>query len=94
MIAGWLQGDYPVDQGDYPVSGVTWYEAAAYAEFGGKNLPTIWHWNKASGTYGSGFVVPASNFGGQGPARVGTYRGLGPYGTYDMAGNVKAWCWN
>jgi formylglycine-generating enzyme required for sulfatase activity/cephalosporin-C deacetylase-like acetyl esterase len=92
--AGWLQGDYPAGQGDYPVSGVSWYEAAAYAEFAGKNLPTIWHWNKASGTYFSGFVVPASNFGGQGPARVGSYRGMGPYGTHDMGGNVKEWCWN
>ena len=26
--------------------------------------------------------------------RVGTAPGLGPYGTVDMAGNVKEWVWN
>ena len=27
-------------------------------------------------------------------ARVGAYHGLGPFGTYDMAGNAKQWCLN
>ena len=35
-----------------------------------------------------------SNFNGQGPARVGAYHGISPVGAYDMAGNVKEWCWN
>jgi formylglycine-generating enzyme required for sulfatase activity len=34
------------------------------------------------------------NFGGKSLAAVGIYSGLGPYGTYDMAGNAKEWCWN
>src|SRR6516164_3841536 len=41
--AGWVQGDYPAGQDDFPVTGVSWYEAAAYAEFTGKTLPTIFH---------------------------------------------------
>jgi predicted esterase len=34
-----------------------------------------------------------SNFSGKGPARVDMSRSLGPYGAYDMAGNVREWCW-
>jgi dienelactone hydrolase len=39
-------------------------------------------------------ILQASNFSGKGPAQVGSYPGLGPFGTYDMAGNVKEWCFN
>src|SRR5438876_9922493 len=29
----WQAGDYPKGQDEHPVSGVSWYEAAAYAEY-------------------------------------------------------------
>src|SRR5262249_34100089 len=48
----WSAGDYPKGQDDYPVSGVSWYEAAAYAEFTGKSLPTLHHWQAARGSSG------------------------------------------
>jgi dienelactone hydrolase len=92
--ATWEAGDFPAGQADYPVSGVSWYEAAAYAKFAGKSLPTIFHWVRAARTTASAFIVPRSNFDGRGPAPVGTYLGVGPYGTTDMAGNVREWCFN
>jgi formylglycine-generating enzyme required for sulfatase activity/dienelactone hydrolase/predicted Ser/Thr protein kinase len=92
--SGWDLGSYPTAQDDYPVSGVSWYEAAAYAEFADKRLPTVYHWYRAATMNSDSEILQLSNFSGKGPAPVGSYPGLGPFGTYDMAGNVKEWCFN
>jgi hypothetical protein len=90
----WVQGQYPKGQDDYPITGISWYEAAAYAEFAGKSLPTIYHWNRAAGPFSAASIVPASNFGGAGILPVGSKPDMSPWGNYDMAGNVKEWIWN
>jgi formylglycine-generating enzyme required for sulfatase activity/dienelactone hydrolase len=90
----WEGGTYPVGSDDFPVTGVSWYEAAAYAAFAGKSLPTLAHWYLAADIRTTPLLIPASNFAGQGPARVGSYASIGPFGTYDMAGNAQEWAWN
>jgi formylglycine-generating enzyme required for sulfatase activity/dienelactone hydrolase len=90
----WVSGDYPPGQDEFPVTGVSWYEAAAFAVFAGRELPTVYHWNRAAGVWASEVILPASNVGQTGLARAGSHGGLGPWGTLDMAGNAKEWCRN
>ena len=92
--AGWSAGAYPAGEGDYPVSGVSWYEAAAYANFAGKALPTVYQWFRAAHTDDSAFMIALSNFNGRRPVPVKNRGALGSFGVYDMAGNVREWCFN
>jgi dienelactone hydrolase len=90
--ANWELGSYPEGRADFPVTGVSWFEAAAYAAFVSKRLPTVHHWTTASGAANAGCLISGSNFSG-GLAPVGSYRGsLNLRGLYDMAGNAREWC--
>ena len=97
--AGWEVGTYLDGEGDLPVTGITWYEALAYARFRGNILPPMYHWLAAA--YPpfeviapiSPKLIPESNFSNSQIRRTGQ-SGLGPYGTFDMIGNAREWVWN
>ena len=90
----WTGGHFPEGRENFPVSGVSWFEAAAYAAFLGKSLPVYTQWYAAAPSDDAAFVIPISNVSSNSLAAVGAYKGVGPYGTYDMAGNVREWVAN
>jgi dienelactone hydrolase len=92
--ATWEGGTFPTGAANLPVGGVSWYEAAAYAKFAKKDIPTIYHWARAATAAGARFIVPYSNLDGTGVLPVGTPRGISLGGVSDLAGNVREWCLN
>jgi dienelactone hydrolase len=92
----WSRGTYPDGQADFPVGGVSFYEAAAYARFVGKQLPTGTHWGRAALRHRreTGWIYfPSANLSATAPRATG--QGLAnEYGLYDVAGNVREWCVN
>ena len=92
--AGWSEGRFPAGQGAFPVGGISWFEAVAYARFAGKSLPTIYHWAWAGDSEQPAITTALSNFSNRGPTPRGVHDGIGRFPVCDMAGNLKEWCWN
>lgn len=88
---------------DHPVTGVTWADAKAFADWKGLRLPTEAEWEYAARGGLEGMVFPNGNdmdssmanyYNTQGhPLKVGSYPANG-YGLFDMSGNVLEWVWD
>ena len=91
----WELGTSPGGTEDFPVNGISWFEAAAFAEFSGKSLPSVHQFFVAANLEEiSADILRLSNFDGKAPRRSGETQAVGPWGTIDMAGNVAEWCLN
>ena len=98
--ATWEFGSYKPGTDDHPVTGISWYEATAYAQFREKSLPTFIHWTRAA--YPPSEIaaslmpslVGTSNFNRETLHPVGSEQGGGAYGSVHQAGNAREWILN
>ena len=95
--ANWSYGKFPSGLENYPVTGISWFEAKAYAKFRNLDIPNVFQWLYASGTGFSGIydskMIDNSNFNSNQMREVTDTRGNAD-GVNNIAGNVKEWLHN
>ena len=91
--ANWSYGKYPRGLGNHPVTGISWFEARAFANYSNMSLPNVYQWLYSSGV--SSFVVNTdvvnnSNFSSSQTRETSNINGSFNQ-MNNIAGNVKEW---
>tara|TARA_Y100001936_G_scaffold230793_1_gene254179 strand:- start:365 stop:2575 length:2211 start_codon:yes stop_codon:yes gene_type:complete len=90
----WSVGKYGEGKGNFPVLGISWFEALAFCEFNNKTLPNIYQWDNAAGMASSNEIIPLSNILKKDPIDISSPTAVGVYGLKNMAGNAREWIFN
>jgi DNA-binding winged helix-turn-helix (wHTH) protein len=95
--AHWVNGTHPRGGENLPVTGVSWYEAMAYAKFRDMKLPTARHWARAALGINEGrqplapYLLNVARTSAPGPGEVDDERAMSTWGAVNMIGNVQEW---
>lgn len=92
----WTYGEYPEGEGNYPVRGISWFEARAYAKYKGLSLPNIFQWLDAAKLSGFTAKIPdisGSNYN-SGTLKEVNFQINNTEILPNIAGNVREWVTN
>jgi len=91
----WYQGTYENGKDLYPVSGISWYEATAYAKFKNMSLPSVAEWFYAFDRNRPERALKNANINSYNytKSRIES-DSENNNGIFDMAGNVREWVSN